>query len=151
MRKLTAIMLAGGAAIVFGALHAGEAQIDDDKIGLSKTSVFDDPAPAVFNYPDTPPSSAQPLPRAWDGAPPQVPHKIDAFVPITTGKNLCVNCHDKPGMIGKKKVKGIATPMSEAHYVKADDGKLARSGGRYTCTQCHTPQAQVNDLITNTF
>jgi cytochrome c-type protein NapB len=151
MRKLTAIMLAGGAAFAFGVLQAGEAQIDDDKMGLSKTSVFDDPSPEVFDYPKTDPSSAQPLPRAWEGAPPQIPHKIDAFVPIMTNKNLCVNCHDKPTMLGKKKVKGIATPMSEAHYVKAEDGKLTRSGGRFVCTQCHTPQAQVNDLVGNSF
>lgn len=151
MRKLLTILLAGGAAVSFGMLHAQDAQLDDDKIGLSKTSVFDDPSPEVIEYPKTSPSAAQALPRDWDGAPPQVPHNIDSFVPITANKNLCVNCHDKPMMIGKKKIKGIPTPMSEAHYVKADDGKLVRSGGRFTCTQCHAPQAQVGDLVGNTF
>jgi cytochrome c-type protein NapB len=54
-------------------------------------------------------------------------------------------------LIGKKKVKGIATPIPESHYVKAEDGKLARSGARYNCTQCHAPQAEVSDLVGNTF
>jgi cytochrome c-type protein NapB len=54
-------------------------------------------------------------------------------------------------MIGKKKTKGLPTPMPESHYHKADDGKLEFSDTRYVCVQCHTPQADVKDLVGNTF
>jgi cytochrome c-type protein NapB len=123
--------------------------VADSEIGLSKTSVFDDPSPSVFEYPKTEPSAATALPRSWNSAPPQVPHKIEAFIPITTSKNICVTCHDKPSLIGKK-TKGIPTSMPESHY-DTIEGKLVRNNGRHVCTQCHTPQANVADLVGNTF
>jgi cytochrome c-type protein NapB len=123
--------------------------VSDSEIGLSKTSVFEDPAPTAFEYPVTEPSAATALPRAWDSAPPQIPHKVDAFVPVTANKNLCVTCHDKPGLIGKK-TKGIPTSMPESHYDSVE-GKLVRSNARHVCTQCHAPQANVGDLVGNTF
>jgi nitrate reductase (cytochrome), electron transfer subunit len=123
--------------------------VSDNDLGLSKTSVFDDPSPSVFEYPKTEPSAATALPRAWNSAPPQVPHKIDIFVPITTNKNMCVTCHDKPGMMGKK-VKGIATAMPESHYNKVEE-RWVRANARFNCTQCHVPQAGVSDLVNNTF
>jgi cytochrome c-type protein NapB len=148
---MMAMLVAGVVSITFGALQAVDMTQVDDQMGLSKTSVFDDPSPAVFDYPQTEPHEAQPLPRAWEGAPPQIPHTIDDFLPISAQKNRCSGCHEKPAMVGEKKIKGLPTPMPESHYVKAEDGKLSRSGAHHTCTLCHTPQAEVNDLIGNTF
>lgn len=123
--------------------------VADNEIGLSKTSVFEDPSPSVFEYPKTEPSAAISLPRAWNSAPAQIPHKIEEFLPIKTNKNMCIVCHDKPGMMGKK-VKGIATAMPESHYDKVD-ARWERSNARFNCTACHAPQANVNDLVGNTF
>lgn len=148
---MTAILLVGALTMTCGALQAADVTLGDDQMGLSKTSVFDDPSPAVFQYPQTEPSESKPLPRTYSGAPPQIPHTIEEFVPINAQKNSCNQCHDKPARIGKEKIRGIPTPMPETHYVKAEDGKLSRSGARYVCTQCHTPQAEVKDLIGNTF
>jgi cytochrome c-type protein NapB len=148
---MKAVLMAGAIAASFGALEAADVVLVDDQMGLSKTSVYADPSPEVFEYPQTEPHAAQPLARAWEGAPPQVPHNIDDFVPINAARNMCSNCHEKPALVGKKKIKGLPTPMPESHYVRADDGKLARSGARYVCTQCHTPQADVKELIGNTF
>ncbi len=123
--------------------------VADSAMGLSKTSVFDDPSPPAFAYPDTTPAAAHPLPRAYEGAPPQVPHGIADFLPITADENTCLSCHDKPKLMGKK-LKGLATPMPESHYTKVD-GKWQRNNNRYVCTQCHVPQANVKDLVGNTF
>ncbi len=138
-----------GIVAVIVAACATSKPVADNEIGLSKTSVFEDPSPAVFEYPKTEPSAATALPRSWNSAPPQVPHKTEAFEPITANKNLCVTCHDKPGLIGKK-TKGIPTSMPESHYDTVE-GKMVRSNGRHICTQCHTPQANVADLVGNTF
>jgi nitrate reductase (cytochrome), electron transfer subunit len=145
------MLVAGVVAMNYGALQAEEITLVDDQMGLSKTSVLDDPSPDVFQYPQTEPSAAHALPRAYSGAPPQVPHKIDAFLPIKTGKNLCIACHDKPAMIGKPRAKGIVLPMPESHYYKADSGSLKFSDTRFVCVQCHTPQADVKELVGNTF
>lgn len=153
MNKITIAVLAaaGAVSLGYGALQAEGMVLVDDQMGLSKTSVFDDPSPASFTYPQTEPHAAQPLPRAWEGAPPQIPHNIDDFLPITAESNQCLRCHDKPTLMGRKKIKGIPTPMPESHYVKAEDGKLSRAGARHVCTQCHAPQADVGDLVGNTF
>lgn len=152
MKTSLMVMLATGVVVMtYGVLQAAEVSLADDQMGLSKTSVFDDPSPEVFQYPDTAPHDSQPLPRAWEGAPPQVPHDIEDFLPITAKANRCLSCHDKPALMGKKKIKGVPTPMPESHYVKAENGKLARSGARHFCNQCHAPQAEVKDLVGNTF
>ena len=61
--------------------------IDDLNMGLSKTSVFDTPTPAPYAYSDTRPGKNDWLPRAWEGAPPQIPH-------ATTMRSECLSCHD---------------------------------------------------------
>jgi cytochrome c-type protein NapB len=148
---MMAILAAGALTLTYGVLQAAEMTQTDDQMGLSKTSVYDDPSPDVFEYPATKPAAAIALPRAYSGAPPQVPHKVDSYLPITSRKNQCLTCHDDPGMIGKVRGKGIATPMPESHYHKADNGNLTFSDTRYVCVQCHTPQADVKDLVGNTF
>lgn len=150
MKKIMMTMLvAGSIGLGFGGLQAeGVVQVDD-QMGLSKTSVYDDPSPETFNYPEG--FNGKPLTPAYLGAPPQIPHNIDDYLPINAGSNNCTRCHDKPARIGQKKIKGIPTPMPESHYVKAEDGKLTRSGARYFCNQCHTPQAEVGELMGNTF
>jgi cytochrome c-type protein NapB len=136
-------------AVIVAACAATSQPVADNEIGLSKTSVFDDPSPSVFDYPKTEPSAATALPRSWNTAPPQVPHKIDSFVPITADKNFCVTCHDKPSLIGKK-MKGIPTSMPASHYDTVES-KLVKNNGRHFCTQCHVPQANVGELVGNTF
>ena len=145
----TSAAILGLIAIFATACASSPGPVADNEIGLSRTSVFDDPSPEAFDYPKTEPSAATVLPRSWDTAPPQVPHKIDSFTPITTNKNLCVTCHDKPSLIGKK-TKGIPTSMPGSHYDTLD-GKMSRSNGRHFCTQCHVPQANVAELVGNSF
>lgn len=146
------IALVGTAlALMLSVQMAGAADkkgVSDEQIGLSKTSVNDVPDPQVFEYRNNAPFTGQVLPRAYQGAPPQVPHNIDGFIPITRDNNTCIGCHQQPAMIGKK-TKGQPTPMPLSHYV--DDKASAMNMGRYNCTQCHTPQATVKPLVGNTF
>lgn len=136
------------ATLAAGGLHASDG-IRDDKIGLSKTSVFAVPAPDTFKYRDADPARAGTLPRAWPDAPPLVPHRIDPFVPLTAARNQCVNCHNRPSMIGKK-IEGAPTAMPASHYREVE-GKKVRNHSQHICTQCHVPQAEVQVLVGNTF
>lgn len=140
-------LIAGLAAA--GLALAGQDVVIDDKLGLSPVSVFDTPAPAVFEHRTQPPKESGVLPRYWEGAPPQTPHHMEKFLPINAKANKCLECHDDPEKIGKK-VKGKPTPMSETHYNKVND-ELVTSSKRYVCTLCHAPQAEVNTLVGNTF
>jgi cytochrome c-type protein NapB len=149
MKKLWTITIVFAALGGANLLHADSSIVRDDAIGLSKTSVFDDPAPPVFAYGDKAPAKSGVLPRAFEGAPPEIPHAIESFLPIKAGENSCLDCHDKPSMMGKKE-KGRPTAMPESHYTKVE-GKWERNNSRYVCTLCHVPQANVKDLVGNSF
>lgn len=131
-----------------------ENAVNDTDMGLSKTSVFDTPTPEQFKYSDKFPGTSQVLPRAYSGAPPQIPHNIDSFKPVTAKNNMCMGCHNNPSMRGKA-VKGMATPMPESHYTdqRHTPDKVSDQivGARYVCTQCHVPQADAKILVDNTF
>ena len=123
--------------------------IEDANMGLSKTSVFDTPTPEPFSYG----ISAEVLMVSFEGAPPQIPHGIDNYLPLTTDNNQCLGCHDQPEMIGRK-AKGMPTPMPKSHYTdlrRAPD-KVSQKliGSRFVCTLCHAPQADVSPLVENT-
>lgn len=128
---------------------AADKGLTEEQMGLSRTSVTADPDPATFEYRQADPYSGGVLPRAYNGAPPQVPHSLDGLVPITRDTNACVSCHQQPAQVGKKKVKGEPTALPATHY--ADVRNNALNMKRYNCTQCHTPQADVSNLVGNTF
>lgn len=154
---LAGIRLLAGIAMMAagtGASFAGS-PIDADDMGLSKGSVFDVPAPKVYHYANTPPGASIVLPRAYPGAPPQIPHDIADFLPITTASNMCISCHDQPGQWGKKRDKGTPTPIPQSHYtdLRNAPGKVTDHliNARYNCNQCHVPQTDAAPLVENTF
>jgi cytochrome c-type protein NapB len=138
-------------ALLTLSLHAAAADkgLTEEQMGLSRTSVTTDPDPATFEYRQADPYSSGVLPRAFSGAPPQVPHSLDGLMPITRDSNTCVSCHQLPDQVGKKKVKGEPTALPATHYTNVRNNALSMK--RYNCTQCHTPQAEVSDLVGNTF
>lgn len=124
--------------------------VPDDAIGLSKTSVYDIPAPDVVEYSTTDAGSVgKRAERSYMTAPPMIPHTVKDMVPITLEANLCRDCHVQPSMIGQKLTKGMPVPAPVSHYVDVKAGELYM--GRYNCTQCHAPQAKVNVLVKSTF
>lgn len=132
-----------------GTALAADKGMSEEQMGLSRTSVNADATPEPFEYRQADPYSGGVLPRAYLGAPPQIPHSVDGLVPITRDNNVCVSCHQQPDQVGKKKVRGQPTAMPASHY--ADVANNAMNMGRFNCTQCHTPQAKVKNLVGNTF
>jgi cytochrome c-type protein NapB len=147
---LTSLVLLAAAGL---AVAAGNDGIDALNMGLSKTSVFDTPTPEPFVYPKTKAGKSEVLPRAYPGIPPQIPHKVNTYLPITVGNNQCLECHDKPNLIGKKGTN--KSPMSREHYVdlrgSGDEMQGEVVGARFNCTQCHVPQSGAPALVGNTF
>ena len=128
--------------------------IADSALGLSKSSVFDIPSPETFSYGEASPGASKNLTRAFPGAPPQIPHEIDSFLPLTPDSNMCLDCHDQPERKGQAE-EGEPTPIPASHYTdlrRAPDKVMKKlSGARFICTQCHVPQADVKPLVENTF
>ncbi len=129
--------------------------IPADSMGLSKVSVFDTPPVKVYNYKGGQPGEDKVLPRAFLNAPPQIPHAITDFLPITAQNNMCIACHNQPGNWDAKREKGMPTPIPRSHYTdlrnapdKVTDHLI---NSRYNCNQCHVPQADASPLVENTF
>ncbi|MEA3411260.1 MAG: nitrate reductase cytochrome c-type subunit [Pseudomonadota bacterium] len=135
--------------------------IPTDGMGLSKTSVFADPAPEAYVYPQGMPGTTPDLPDAYPGAPPQIPHNIEAFLPVTASNNQCKGCHDNPAGWGADRQAGVPPSIPKTHYMEPAYGKAqaglpektekSLSSARFNCTQCHVPQAETKPLVNNTF
>jgi len=140
MVALTACASSGG----------GGGAIDELNMG---TSVFDTPTPDTYTYSDGKPGYNDPLPRAWDSAPPQIPHQVAEFLPVTAEDNQCLDCHDVPKYMDKPKnmdrTRKSKSPMPEEHYASSDMDELA--GARFNCTQCHVPQSNAAPLVESTY
>ena len=115
MLKKVSALLAATALMAAGFSYAGT-PVKADDMGLSKTSVFAVPTPRVYHYNILPPGQSKLLPRAYAGAPPQVPHDIADYLPITTVSNMCIACHNQPDAWGKQRESGTATPIPPSHY-----------------------------------
>lgn len=149
--KKTCCLLA--TALLYTTVQAAP-PVEAASLGLSKTGVSESPASEKFSYSKDFPGTSKLLPRAYLNAPPQIPHNIEPFLPVTAKNNSCKMCHHNPAMMGKK-VKGQATAIPVSHYTdqRHTPGVVSKEliGARYVCTQCHVPQANVKPLVENTF
>jgi nitrate reductase (cytochrome), electron transfer subunit len=146
---LLATLAAPAAADDKKAAKAGP--VKDTQLGLSKTSVFDVPAPPLYKAEDGAPGE-KPLPRRFSSEiPPVIPHAIGDFLPITREANMCLECHELPG----PKKKGEPTPLPRSHYVdwRHEGGKVQAkpAGARWICTACHAPQTDAKPLVVSKF
>jgi nitrate reductase (cytochrome), electron transfer subunit len=123
----------------------------DTALGLSKTSVFDVPAPPAYRSEDsTPGEKTPPPPRSFAGWPPVVPHGVSDFLPITRDANACIDCHGV-----KEKKTGEATPIPASHYtdLRRAPSRTGRqlAGTRQICTVCHVARTDAPPLVGNAF
>lgn len=129
--------------------------IKADSMGLSKESVFNVPAQKAYGTKTKAPGQNKLLPRAYEGAPPQIPHDIIDLLPITAESNMCIACHNQPDNWGKPRAQGSPTPIPQSHYtdLRNAPGKVMDhlSNVRYNCNQCHIPQMDAKPLVVNTF
>ncbi|ADR33354.1 periplasmic nitrate reductase small subunit (cytochrome c-type protein) [Sulfuricurvum kujiense DSM 16994] len=145
---VTALVL--GTTWVMGA--SKEALISDESLGLCKVSVEADSGlkEKPYVYKGTAPGAGNKrIPRAYDNCPPMIPHDINELPIITQEENSCISCHmpDVASSVG-----AIAIPkthMTNLRNMKDLKGELYQ--GRWNCTQCHAPQAELDPAVMNRF
>ncbi len=113
------------------------------------------------------------IPRAFENAPPMIPHSVEGLLPITMNNNSCIGCHS-PEVAHMMK----STAIPSSHFAsfrpktKHVDGVFKKDGSqvvnttdikmiirkkenispeRFSCTQCHAPQSNNALLIENKF
>jgi cytochrome c-type protein NapB len=145
--------------------------ISEDELGLRKTSVSNESniAGSKTNYSNTDPGSGHKFRRAFQDAPPMIPHSTEGMLPITIQDNQCIACHSPEVAVDMG-----ATPIPTSHYtnfrpqhqllegerfVKSVDNyknetsikpQETLAGARFNCSQCHAPQSD-GQLVENNF
>jgi len=148
-----------------------KATITEESLGLRKTDLYTESGTSASKteYRTAGAGSSDRIQRAYQDAPPMIPHDVSGFLPITKGNNACVGCHAPevaPAM--------GATPLPASHFLDMRpkhkfDGKMFTksidnyknetdvkklthlSQARFNCSQCHAPQSQGNLAVENTF
>jgi len=127
--------------------------IDETQLGLRKSSLEEETPPPPVEYIKAPPGQSKRFERAYQNAPPLIPHSVEGLLPITKDQNACLNCHDP------KVAKSMgATPLPPTHFIdfgKLPEGKIVKleniDPARWNCVQCHVPQTNAKPLVENTF
>ena len=136
-----------------GGKVSAEKAISSEELSYRKTPLTVNTAPPPVEFPKAPPGQAKRFERAYENAPPMIPHSVEGLLPITKDNNACLGCHDP------KVAKSVgATPVSPTHYIdffqliKGKVVKLDRlDPARWNCSQCHAPQAKAKPLVKNIF
>lgn len=160
---------------IFAASVNAAQTIKDDSIGLRHESLLDENKVAgdETKYRTDPAGTSTKIERAFENAPPMIPHDTEGMLPITIDNNQCTMCHDP--MIAESMG---ATPLPKSHFtdfregVKIDNkGNLIRDGknvdsselktivkpldhlsnARFNCSACHAPQSENQNVPKNNF
>ena len=157
------------ATILFAA--SAPKTIDEDSLGLRKVDLLSEEkaAPDETKYGTSAPMSGYKIERAYQNAPPMIPHDVDGLLEITPSNNACIGCHE-PAVAESMG----ATPIPKSHYIdfrpkhKLTGEKFEKSidnmknevsikpietisHARFNCTACHAPQSTGKLAVENTF
>jgi len=167
------------AATVFMAGCVATSQtMSEESIGLRNTDLYSEKADTVGDktqYIKKRAGESQLITRAFENAPPMIPHNVEDMLPITINNNTCTGCHTPP----VAKSMG-ATSIPKSHFTNFrpdtslnENGKIEKegkvvdntsdfktvgkkldqlSGTRFNCSACHVPQSiGTSDPIKNEF
>ncbi|MFT7004798.1 MAG: cytochrome c-type protein NapB [Sulfurimonas sp.] len=156
--------------------------VSEKSLGLRKTDLYSENTDTVGDatkYSTSVTGSGTTIKRAFQDAPPMIPHDVEGMLPITINDNQCIVCHEP--MAAKEMGMGTI-PYPASHMTDfrptttiAEDGKISKngteidntsseklknvsikkldklSGSRFNCTLCHAPQSGDAVAVKNTF
>ncbi len=138
--------------------------ITEASLGLRTTDLYTENStiPIKTEYREAGAGSSTKIKRAFQDAPPLIPHDTTGMLPIKVGSNQCIGCHmpDVAAAMG-------ATPIPVSHFTnfrpsnKIVDGKFEKAlnnyknqvlitktshlqNSRFNCSQCHARQSEGN-------
>ncbi len=144
--------------------------VTEESLGLRKTDLYSEKSDTfgdVANYNKNVAGSGHIIKRAFQDAPPMIPHDTEGMLPITISDNQCTSCHmpEVASSMG-------ATAIPSSHFTNFRPKSVAQSGAntssanlsnvsikaesklvgaRYNCSQCHAPQSGEALAVENTF
>jgi len=145
--------------------------VTEASLGLRKTDLYteDSTTASKTEYRTAQAMSSSKIKRAFQDAPPMIPHDTVGMLPIKIEDNRCISCHMPEMASGMG-----ATPIPVSHFTdfrpkhKVQNGTFKKAvdnyknevsivqydtlqGSRFNCSLCHAPQSQGNLAVENTF
>jgi len=164
-------------SVLFVASYAAsKKEVSEESIGLRKVDIYSEDSvnPSMTKYSKSSPGSGYKIKRAFQDAPPMIPHDTEGMLPITINDNQCIMCH----MPDAAKEMGMgATSIPKSHFTDfRPQPKLTGEGenevfdkvsdnmkneiaiqhkdmlvnARFNCSACHAPQSE-GQLVENNF
>ncbi len=161
------------------AAPAGEAKViqfqSEESLGLRKTDLYSEASDTVGHeakYSTQAATTSTKIKRAFQDAPPMIPHDVEGMLPITIKDNQCTGCHmpDVAPSVGATAIPvSHLTNFRPVHNISSDGKDFSKSidnmnnevsindnkgklvGARYNCSQCHAPQSGVDLAVANNF
>jgi nitrate reductase (cytochrome), electron transfer subunit len=142
--------------------------IDEDELRIIDANVKSEETnlKSMAKYNDATPGTSERIDRAFENAPPLIPHTTEGFFPITIQNNICLSCHmpDKVATSGAVQIPAthfttLRPKMVEVNGVlqfEKESGVHIQeldslNSAYYNCSQCHVPQTNVTVNIENLF
>jgi len=123
-------------------------EISSDELSYRHTPLTaEEPTPGA-DFLGEDPGDNERIVRAFENAPPLIPHAVADLLPITLDNNACLDCHlpDVADDAG-----ATALPASHFYDIRRDKELENLSGTNFYCTLCHAPQTDAAKLVDNTF
>ncbi|EES89805.1 nitrate reductase cytochrome c-type subunit [Helicobacter canadensis] len=145
------IMIAGASTLALIFIGCKSMQgYSAEEIGLRKTTLFSEEAQIqAYDYSGKAAGESELIERAFENAPPMIPHNLDGMLPITRDNNSCTGCH----LPGIAEAVG-ATAMPKSHFYDLRNNKDLHEEmdeNRFNCVICHTTQVNAAPLVENNF
>ena len=168
--KLT-LAIATVATLYVTTMSAAEKTVSEESLGLRKTTIYNEKNTTSDKvvYGKDAAGTSKKIERAFQDAPPMIPHDVEGMLPITIDNNQCTMCHE-PAVAESMG----ATPIPKSHFMDFRpkhnyDGKIFTksidnmknevsvkpitqlAGARFNCSQCHAPQTTGKLAVKNNF
>jgi cytochrome c-type protein NapB len=178
--KLIALSLVAGTALFVGCASddnvSAAKKVSSEQLSYRSAPLNANVETPKVVYSNAAAGTSKKIKRAFQDAPPMIPHSVEGMLPITKDNNQCITCHVDSAPYDKSIP---SVPVSHMTNFRPDtkiakDGEIEKNGkvivnsssekladvsikstggklypGRFNCSQCHAPQAQNVKLLTD--
>ena len=169
MKLISKLSLGIAAASILFTVGCSTTQTySEESLGLRKVDLYSENTvtPDETKYSKAAPMSGKFINRAFQDAPPMIPHDVEGMLPIKIGNNACTGCHMPAVAKGmgataipsshftdfrpqSQAIKGVNTSNADRSEISIKE-KSNLVGARFNCSQCHAPQSDT-EAPANTF
>ena len=144
------LITASLACVVALNLCAASKSYKEEELGLRKVDLYSEQKVVGEQTNNTKAAAGESkvMDRAFENAPPMIPHDVEGMLDMTKDNNMCLTCH-MPELAEAVK----ATPIPKSHFFDMRTNKTLNelNQARFNCSACHAPQSANDPLVKNEF